>query len=278
VSVRAIKGKVPDEKSIISRLRHIRCWLLDMDGTVTLGENLILGAHLHNRPRDRYLFVTNNSSHGADHYMQRIAKIGLIASREQLVISTDAMVTHMHRLFSGRIQAFSVGTLEFERELMNAGIDLIRSDNGAPDVVLVGFDTTLTYEKMRIACDYIRKGIPYYATNPDKVCPLEGDRVLPDCGAILSFLETCTSKKPDRIFGKPDPAMIEMIRTRYGYLPGEMAMIGDRLYTDIAFALNAGIMGIAVLTGETTIREIGDSPCQPDLVLDHIADIAQYLI
>ena len=132
-------------------------------------------------------------------------------------------------------------------------------------------------KKLDAACGYIRQGIPYFATNPDKVCPLAEGKVLPDCGATLAYMEVCTGKLPVRVIGKPDRTMAQMVMETYGYSPDELAMVGDRIYTDLAFAKNAGILGIAVLTGEATFREIYESGVEPDFVFNEISDIAEYL-
>jgi len=313
------------DAEIKSLIRGIRCWLLDMDGTVTIGEELIPGAakFFEALGDNRYIFATNNSSHSAQHYLNRLKRLGIKADRDYLITSTDALVKHIKDLYTSKsdcqrseklnvdfegtsnrgsswklstlqqelqqetnvnfegtatpINAYVIGTPEFESEITSAGINIINTRDKKIDAVLVGFDTTLTYEKLDAACEYIRAGVPFYAANPDKVCPLAGGKVQADCGAIIAFLETCTDRKVTRVYGKPDPAMIEMILSRYGYKKNELAMVGDRVYTDMAFAKMAGIVGIGVLTGEATLEEIAESDYLPDMVFDRISDIAKYL-
>jgi len=265
---------------IKNKLKKIKCFLLDMDGTVTIGEEMLAGADgFFEKIGDRqYIFVTNNSSHSADHYLKRLKKLGIKSSRDKIVISTDALIENIKSIYSHKteINCFVIGTPDFESEIKASGINIVRKKGQNPDAVLVGFDTTLTYEKLDTACEYIRGNIPYYAANPDKVCPLKDGLVMPDCGAIISFLETCTSVKPVRIYGKPDNAMIDMVRRKYGFEKNEMAMVGDRIYTDLFFAKNAGIIGIAVLTGEATLEEISLQESLPDFVFDKIQDICDY--
>jgi HAD superfamily hydrolase (TIGR01450 family) len=269
------------DEEIKEKLGKIKCFLLDMDGTITLGEEMLPGAEkfFENIGKKQYIFVTNNSSHSSGHYLKRLERLGIKATRERLVISTDALIENVKDIFSGKdeINCFVIGTPDFESEIEKSGINLIYKKGLNPDAVLVGFDTTLTYEKLDIACDYIRSGIPYYAANPDKVCPLNNGLVLPDCGAIIAFLETCTDIRPVRIYGKPDNAMIDMVRRKYGFENHEMAMVGDRIYTDLFFAQNAGIIGIGVLTGEAGFEEISLQESPPDFVFEKIQDICEYI-
>lgn len=274
------------ESEVKSLIKGIRCWLLDMDGTVTMEEDIIPGAKMFFEALGdtRYIFATNNSSHSAEHYLKRLERLGIKADRDGLITSTDALARYIKEEFAdncirgnGIVTVYAVGTPEFESEIISAGINIVNRRDEAIDAVLLGYDTTLTYEKLDASCEYIRAGVPFYAANPDKVCPLAGGKVQADCGAIIAFLETCTDRKITRIYGKPDPAMIEMILSRYGYKKSELAMVGDRVYTDLAFAKMAGIIGIGVLTGEATLEEIEESSVMPDLVFDEIADIAYYL-
>jgi NagD protein len=266
----------PDE-----RLRQVACWLLDMDGTVTLGEAALPGtaAFFASLSGQAYVFLTNNSSHEAAHYVRRLNRIGIPATRRQVLTSTDAMALYVKRIGpAGRPPVvYPVGTPGLEADLCEAGISLEKRRGQSIDFVVLGFDTTLVYEKLDIACDYIRSGIPYLATNPDRVCPLAGGKVLPDCGALTAYMETCTGRKPERVIGKPDPAMIEMVMADRGYRRDELAMVGDRLYTDLASARNSGILGIAVLSGETNQTEIDQCAFKPDYVFADIGELARCL-
>jgi len=265
----------------LERLSQIRCWLLDMDGTISLGEEALPGAlpffaALQGR---EYIFLTNNSSHSADHYVRRLQKMGIQATRREVMTSTDALAALLHQIGpqDRPVRIYVVGTPGFVADLRSAGFAIITEREQSIDYVLLGFDTTLTYEKLDIACDYIRRGTPYYAANPDRVCPLADGRVLPDCGALIAFMETCTGRPPCRIIGKPDPAMAEMVMASRGYQPAELAMVGDRLYTDIAFARHAGILGIAVLSGETSLAEITASQTKPDLIFQDVGELARII-
>ncbi len=265
----------------IRDLSRVKCWLLDMDGTITLGEELLPGADRFFRSihGSEYIFLTNNSSHSAGHYINRMRKLGIPTDRKQMLTSTDALAMYLKQLCheQSEILVFPVGTADFESELETAGISLVKKREQALDYVVLGFDTSLTYEKLDIACDYIRSGIPYLAANPDYVCPMPGNKVLPDCGAIIAFMETCTGKKPDKVIGKPDTAMVDMIRANRGYRPDEIAMVGDRIYTDMAVAKKAGILCIAVLSGEATAEEIEASQVEPDYIFTDVGELSDTL-
>ena len=263
------------------RLRQIRCWLLDMDGTVTLGEEALPGAapFFASLADQTYIFLTNNSSHAADHYVRRLNRLGIPVGRDQVLTSTDALALYLQTIGPrGRPAVlYPVGTPGFEQDLQAAGLVLEKRRDQAVDFVVLGFDTSLVYEKLDIACDYIRRGVPYLAANPDRVCPLAGGRVLPDCGALIAFMETCTDRKPERVIGKPDPAMIEMVMASRGYRRDELAMVGDRIYTDLASARNAGILCVAVLSGEATLADIEAGDIRPDYIFEDIGELAAQL-
>ena len=139
-----------------------------------------------------------------------------------------------------------------------------------PDTVILAFDTTLTYEKLRIACDYITDGVRYVATHPDMVCPAANGRSIPDAGSFMLLIEGATGKRPELIAGKPDPCMINMICELTNCPKEQAAVVGDRLNTDIMSGINAGINTVCVLTGETTVELLESSPIKPDYVLDSI--------
>ena len=147
------------------------------------------------------------------------------------------------------------------------------SDGGGEvDFVVAGFDTELTYEKLQTACGLIDRGVEYVATNPDLVCPVGGKRNVPDCGSICLMIERATGKTP-YIIGKPRPEMVESICSKFTISPDKTAIIGDRLYTDIAMGRNARILSIGVLTGETKREDIEFSPIKPDFTFYSIDEL-----
>jgi NagD protein len=173
---------------------------------------------------------------------------------------------------------FVLGTARMSRELEGAGFTLTAdSPSEEPDGVLVGFDTELTYARLCRAAYWISKGKPFVATHPDRVCPTDQPTVLVDCGAICAALEQASGRAPDVVLGKPDPCMLRGILSRHSLAPAQLAMVGDRLYTDMAMARQAGALGVLVLTGETTATAgVNYSPA-PDLVVSGLAEFGERL-
>ncbi|AEE95378.1 HAD-IIA family hydrolase [Mahella australiensis] len=253
-------------------LNNIKCFILDMDGTFYLGNRLLPGAmefidFLKATGRD-YLFLTNNSSKSAAFYADKIRRMGLNdITGDKVFTSGQATAIYLKRQNKGR-RVFLVGTQYLRQELEEYGLIVVDDE---PDFVVVGFDTTLTYDKLWKACDFIREGVTYIATHPDLNCPVEGG-VMPDCGAIIAFIEASTSKQPF-IVGKPYGEIIKCIFEKTGLGPQQLAIVGDRLYTDIQTGINGGITSILVLTGETTVDDLEHSAVKPDYVVDGIGDI-----
>ncbi len=257
-------------------LRDIRLFLLDMDGTFYLGDHLIEGSldfieKLRQTGRD-FLFLTNNSSHNAAFYVQRLARMGLKVDQNKILTSGEATCEKLLERFYGK-RAFVLGNEFLLEEFRQAGIAL---DNEHPDIVVVGFDTTLTYEKMRAACDFIRHGLPYIATHPDFNCPTE-DGFMPDIGAIMAFIEASTGRRPDLVVGKPYTGIVEAALRRTGCRVEEMAMVGDRLYTDIETGIRSGMLSILVMSGETTQEMLDQSDTVPDLKFNRLSDMIELL-
>jgi NagD protein len=164
---------------------------------------------------------------------------------------------------------------EFERAGFEATTD---SADDRPDVVVVAFDKTLEYSRLCRAAWWVQQGLPYIATNPDRVCPTDQPTVLVDCGSICKCIEHATGRQPDIVLGKPDPNMLTGVQSRYGVRPDEVAMVGDRIYTDIEMAHNAGAFGVLVLSGETTLEIADEAPRQPDLIADSIEVLGELLV
>jgi NagD protein len=257
------------------RLRAVRTFLLDMDGTMVLGERALPGAlalmEALKRTGRRHLWLTNNSSRAAADWAAKLRRMDFDAAEEQVYTSTEATLAYLLRR-KARPRIFPVGTEAFERTLERGGCVLTAT---APDFVVVGFDQTLTYEKLRASCLLIRAGVPFVASHPDKVCPAE-EGYIPDCGAICACITEATGVKP-KVLGKPYPEMVEGALARLGAAPAEVAMVGDRLYTDIRMARDAGIVGVLVLSGEARKEDLAGSEVQPDYVFSSVADLARAL-
>ena len=257
-------------------LSDVKCFLLDLDGTFYRGNTLIDGSldfidKLLATGRS-YMFLTNNSSHNADIYVQKLAKMGLKTDRKHILTSGEATCEVLKARYPGK-RVFLLGNPMLVDEFIEHGICL---DSVDPEVVVVGFDTTLDYKKMQDVCDFIRAGLPYIATHHDINCPVEGG-FKPDIGAILAFIEASTERRPDLIIGKPNASIVHAALRRTGLSADEMAMVGDRLYTDIETGLQNGMLSILVLTGETDEAILAASDTVPDLVFKRLSDMIPLL-
>ena len=257
-------------------LARVRCFLLDMDGTFYLGEQLLEGALrfidvLKQQGRD-FLFLTNNSSKDSGQYVEKITRLGLPISREKILTSGEATAMHLRQLEPGA-RVYVVGTTALENEFIARGFELTHEE---PNFAVLGFDITLTYDKLWKLCDLVRDGVPYIATHPDFNCPTETG-YMPDIGAMIAFVKASTGREPDLVVGNPNRLIVEKAAERIGLPVSAMCMIGDRLYTDIAIGATAGIPTILVLSGETQADEVPMSPNQPSYMFQNLGEVADYL-
>ena len=257
-------------------IQDVRCFLLDMDGTFYLGENLIPGSldfirRVEETGRD-FLFLTNNSSHNADFYVQRLKRMGLNVGREKVLTSGEATAAVLKEKYPGK-RAFVLGNEFLLEEMREAGVTVDQTD---PEIVVVGYDTTLDYKKMTAVCDLVRAGLPYIATHPDFNCPTETG-FAPDIGAIMAFIEASTGRRADLVVGKPHTGIVQAALRRTGLAVGQLAMVGDRLYTDIETGLKSGMLSILVMSGETTPEMLAAYPHKPDLVFERLAEMIPLL-
>jgi HAD superfamily hydrolase (TIGR01450 family) len=269
-------------KKIHQRLRKIRHVALDMDGTVYLDKTLFKTTlpflSLLKKLTITHTFLTNNPSKSAAEYLSHLKSFGIKATAGQLYTSTHATIDFLKRKFPKVRRLFVLGTPGLCNELKSAGFELTPDDPDAPpDTVIVGFDKTLTYSRLCRAAWWIKQGKPFFATNPDLVCPTDEPTVLVDCGSITAALEKATGRPPQAILGKPDPAMLQGILERHSLTPENLAMVGDRLYTDIEMAHRAGALSVLVLTGEATAAEAKKHAIKPDLVVPTLAEFGELL-
>ena len=256
-------------------LREIRCFLLDMDGTFYLGNRLLPGAldfiALLRQWGIEFLFLTNNSSKKRSQYADKIRRLGLDLSEEQIFTSGEATAIYLAQKKPGA-KVFVVGTPALESEFAAHGFKLT---DEAPDFVVLGFDTTLTYAKIWKLCDLVREGIPYVATHPDINCPTETG-FMPDIGATIEMVAASTGKRPDVVVGKPNIPIVESLVEKTGQPVDRLAMVGDRLYTDIALG-QAGLTTVLVLSGETQRADLESSPFRPDYVVQDLAALVSLM-
>ena len=263
-------------EEIRQRLAGEKCFLLDMDGTFYLGDRLIDGSldflDALERTGRTARFLTNNSSKSASVYANKLARMGVKEAYRDVISSGHAAAHYCQRVFPGG-KGWLLGNPALTEELTGMGLELTDSD---PDYVLVAFDTTLDYQKMCRVCDLIREGKPYIATHPDYNCPTETG-FIPDMGAIMAFIHASTGRWADVVLGKPNIGIVEEALLRTGYQLSEMAVVGDRLYTDVATGVRHGMPGILVLSGEATMADVETSDVKPDLIFDRLSDMIPYL-
>ena len=248
-----------------------RLFLLDMDGTLYLGERLFPGVREFLRAvkncGGRYLFLTNNSSRGIQGYLEKLARLGIDAAEEDFLTSTDATIRCLQKEYP-TARCYVAGTRSFYQQLQENGIDVTDMPDDKVTMVLSGYDTELTYEKLVSASRLLTDGADWIATNPDWVCPTEWGSV-PDCGSICQMLTTATGREP-RFIGKPRPEMVYLALEKTGFSPAQALMVGDRIYTDIAAGVNAGIDTAFVLSGEGTKADVEKFNVRPTWVFDDI--------
>ncbi len=256
-------------------LKETELFVLDMDGTFYLDDEVIEGAldflEEVKRLGRRFMFLTNNSSKSPDTYIKKLARMGCIIDRSQIVTSGDVMVEFLKEYYPGK-KIYLVGTPDLENNFRENGIELTEE---MPDAAVVGFDMTLTYEKLQKCCTFIRNGADFLATHMDINCPTK-DGFIPDCGSICAAITLSTGKEP-RYVGKPYPETLEMILKLSGVQKQKVAFVGDRLYTDVKTGVANGARGFLVLTGEAREEDIPGSGVIPDAVYAGLGEMAEIL-
>lgn len=256
-------------------LREKKLFLFDMDGTI-YEENMVFdGTHQLleriEKSGGKYVFITNNSSKSVDDYVEKVNKFGIKADKENFFTSAQATVLYLKKKYTDPY-VYCQGTKSLFSQLSQEGIKTTDSVKNDVDAVVVGFDTELTSEKLRKTCQILSENdVPFIATNPDLRCPVSFGFV-PDCGAICQMIAAATDKEPVYI-GKPEPVMVDFVREKFGFSMEETVVVGDRLYTDIATGLNAGVTSICVLTGEATVQDIKNGEIKPDFTFESVKDI-----
>lgn len=264
------------------RLRQIRHVALDMDGTIYSGGTLfnftrpfltqLTGLGI------GYTFLTNNSSKSVKDYVTHLHALGVAATVDQIYTSTNATIEFLRETMPLVRRLFVLGTTSMSAEISAAGFSLAAdSADDEPDAVLIGFDTELRFSRLCRAAYWIKQGKPFLASHPDRVCPTDERTVWVDCGSICAALKEATGRGPDAVLGKPAPRMLRGLLHKLELRPENLVMVGDRLYTDIVMARQAGTLGVLVLTGEATTEEAARQLPPPDLVVADLAALGEKL-
>ena len=260
-------------------IEKMKLYLFDMDGTLYIGSRLydftIELLQEIRRTGGKYLFITNNSSKSVVDYVKKLEKFGIQATREDFMTSSQATAYYLHKHHEGQ-RLYVCGTESLKEELRSEGFT-VTANLDEVDCIVMGFDTELTFQKLHDVSYLLltRPELPYIATNPDLVCPTEFGSV-PDCGSICGMIYNATGKKPI-VIGKPSSLMPELAMDKMGVSKEETCVVGDRIYTDVKSGLNAGCVGILVMSGETTYEILKQSPDKPHLVLESAREILDVL-
>ncbi len=314
-----------------NKLKECKLFLLDMDGTLYLGDEVFDGAvDFINTLSDlgkKYIYLTNNSSRAGTDYVERLRRLGFPCEKENVYTSGMATAEYLKKNYGERY-IYVVGTRTFYNELKNAGLKVfnasdydgvihadfadieknkaqgdqanLKEDGKSTDkkfcaleplsaevkgkleepentpVVCIGFDTELVYRDLDLAVHFLRKNAPFIAANPDWVCPMPAGEVLPDCGSMCALLTASTGKEPTYI-GKPNRNMVDIISGVTGIPNENICCVGDRTYTDIAVAQNAGAVSVCVLSGECDEKEISEMKTLPSYTMRDVAELAEVL-
>jgi HAD superfamily hydrolase (TIGR01450 family) len=264
-------GGRPDD---LGRIRHVA---LDMDGTLYRGRRLF-DATLPFLGRLRrlgigYTFLTNNTSLSKADYVEKLRRFGIDAAEGQITTPADSTIAYLRDRLP-QVGAIAIlGTPSLCRQFEEAGFGITWD---APEAVVVGFDTTLSFDRLCRAAYWIDAGLPFLATHPDLICPTDEPTVLVDCGAICACLSAATGRRPV-VLGKPDPSLLLELCRRLGLEVGEVAMVGDRIYTDIAMAQRAGVLSVLVLSGEATAEEAAGMASPPGLIVADVGELGERL-
>ncbi len=257
-----------------------KLFFLDMDGTIYLDRTVFPQTLPFLKAiRDRgakYLYLTNNSSKNAAAYVEKLAEMGIEATTDEFLTSTEATVIYLKANYSPETKMYVFGTRSFLEQLTAAGLNTTTTPDDDVSVLVMGFDTELTFGKLEDACILLGRGVDYIATNPDYVCPTWYGSV-PDCGSIAQILKTATGRMP-RFIGKPNPEMLTLALAKEGVDAADALMIGDRVYTDIASGVNAGVDTVLVLSGEGTVEDAEASSTKPTYIMNDIGEVmAEFL-
>jgi NagD protein len=281
----------PQLNEKLSKIKHLA---LDMDGTIYLGSTLFPFTKKFLADMTEagisYSFLTNNPSISVSDYLKKLEKLGIEATEDNMYTTSLAAIDYIKSHYPQAKRLFILGTPSMTTQFEEAGFISCADDpDDVPDVLVVAFDKTLAYDRLCRASWWASQGIPYVATNPDRVCPTDQRTVLVDCGSMCKCIEYATGRQPDVCVGKPDPNMLRGVFERYGYQPDEVAMVGDRIYTDTATAHNAGAFGVLVLSGETTL-EVAEKVAEdartnpapeffpPDIIVRDVKELGELLI
>lgn len=256
-------------------MKNIKCVMLDLDGTVYLGDMVFPYTLDFLRTLEKldigHIFLTNNSSKGTDAYVEKFKKMGIEADESNILISSHAAADYINTHYKNK-RTFILGTPSMQGEMKNSGVNVVEDE---PEILLAGFDTALEYDRLTKFTNLVNTGIPYIATHPDAVCPAENG-FIPDLGGIIELIYACTKRRPEVICGKPNEQILIAAENKTGFKRENLLMVGDRLTTDIAIGQH-GVRTALVLSGEATMADVPSAPHKPTYIFDSIKELGEAL-
>ena len=258
-------------------LKKVKVVLLDLDGTVYLGDKLIGNVtetlSLLRNAGKKLVYLTNNSSRSDEQYVKKLETRGIFNKADDVYTSARATIEYLNAKHKGK-SVYLVAPEAVVKDFADSGIVL--TDEKSAQIAVLAYDVTLDFNKIRSFDEALKRGAFYVATHPDAVCPAEGYS-MPDVGSFIEMFKKSSGRAPDVIIGKPYDGMGKAVVARYGVNSDEVIMVGDRLYTDMAFAVNSGFNSLLVLSGETTQEMYEQSGMNLSLVFDSVNDCVKYL-
>lgn len=254
----------------------VKCFIVDMDGTFYLGDSLLPGAREFSKAvKDtgrRFFFFTNNSSHSEEECLEKLRKMGYDEEGMRVIISSHVTIDFLLQNRPGK-KVYLLGNENLTGDFMKAGIPLTDQD---PDIVVLGFDTTLTYEKINNAARFLSLGKEYIATHPDDNCPVK-DGFMPDTGSMMALFHRSVGRYPDLIMGKPYGYTVDYVCNQIGCRREEIAFVGDRLETDIRIGVENGLKTALVFSGVTSREQYENSEIKASGTFRNIGELAKLL-
>jgi HAD superfamily hydrolase (TIGR01457 family) len=277
----AVVPAVEHGRSLLDEVRSARGFIFDMDGVLYRGQSVLPGVNdflnaLDIRGR-RYMLATNNSSATAAEYVVKLARMGVTVTEDSIITSAMATRDYLEQTLPAGSGIFVIGSPSLRSELFsNAVFHPVQYGEETPAAVVVGIDTTFTYEKLKLANTAIRAGAAFVATNGDLTLPTE-EGLLPGCGSLVAAVTAASGATPV-VIGKPEPLLLQEALGRMSVGPDEAVMIGDRLDTDIVAGKRAGMLTILVLTGVSTREDVADATVRPDLIFTDLPGVLEAIV
>jgi HAD superfamily hydrolase (TIGR01450 family) len=261
--------------SSLSSLNNKKLFFIDLDGTIFLGDQVIPGASNFisalRQYNKHFYFLSNNSSKSKMDYVKKLRSMDIEVSEKEIILSTDGVIEY---LLKGEYKdIYVLGTNSMKLLFREAGFNM---DSAKPQCVVLGYDTELTYEKLRETALLLLNGVDFFATHCDMVCPTPQGPI-PDIGSFLALLKAATGRAPDKIFGKPNIEMVSKVLNTHDVSPEDVVIIADCLYTDMELAKRINCDFICVLSGETSREDIEKSDDQPELIIKNVGEITNLI-